>query len=62
MLVATPSADEIKAAVFILGSLSAPGPDGFSGIFFQHSWEVVGRDVCFTVRDFFLLIALFRLG
>lgn len=28
-------------AVFDLGALKAPGPDGFSGTFYQHHWETV---------------------
>ncbi|KAK3229362.1 hypothetical protein Dsin_001243 [Dipteronia sinensis] len=36
-----------------MGALSAPGPNGFSGHFFQHCWEIVGTDVILTVQDFF---------
>ncbi|KAF7820595.1 reverse transcriptase [Senna tora] len=32
------SVEEVKAAAFELGGLKAPGPDGFSGIFYHHSW------------------------
>ncbi|XP_057812282.1 uncharacterized protein LOC131026399 [Salvia miltiorrhiza] len=32
---------------------SAPGPDGFNGAFFQHSWEVVGKNVVAAVCRFF---------
>lgn len=35
------SMDEVKAAVFQLGALKSPGPDGFSRIFYQAYWEVV---------------------
>ncbi|KAL6214022.1 hypothetical protein ACLB2K_013460 [Fragaria x ananassa] len=33
--------EEVKAAVFDLGALKAPGPDGFSGSFYQAHWEIV---------------------
>lgn len=45
MLIQIPTADEIKQAVLNLKGDSAPGPDGFSGVFFQTAWEVVGSDV-----------------
>ncbi|KAK2649334.1 hypothetical protein Ddye_016823 [Dipteronia dyeriana] len=36
-----------------MDALSAPGPDGFSGRFFQRCWEIMGRDVIIVVQDFF---------
>lgn len=33
--------EEVKAVVFDLGALKAPGPDGFSGSFYQAYWEIV---------------------
>jgi hypothetical protein len=33
--------------------LKAPGPDGFSGIFFKHYWEIVGSQVVTAVQSFF---------
>ncbi|KAK3221826.1 hypothetical protein Dsin_008851 [Dipteronia sinensis] len=53
LLVAIPSADVIHDAVFAMDALSSPGPDGFSGRFFQHCWEIMGRDVILAVQDFF---------
>lgn len=44
---------EIKNVVFQLGGSKAPGPDGFSDLFYQHSWDVVGGQVCDLVKDFF---------
>ena len=29
----------------IIGLTKSPGPDGFNDLFFQHYWDVVGRDV-----------------
>ena len=37
--------EEVKAAVFSLGSNKAHGPDGFHASFFQHNWKIVGREV-----------------
>ena len=53
LLVATPSNEEIRRAVFSLDPNSAPGPDGFNGSFFQHCWDIVGSDVCEGIKDFF---------
>ncbi|XP_026399125.1 uncharacterized protein LOC113294975 [Papaver somniferum] len=46
---AIPTFEEIKAVVFDLGADSAPGPDGFSGCFYRHCWEVRGAN---TLRNF----------
>ncbi|XP_026443242.1 uncharacterized protein LOC113343173 [Papaver somniferum] len=45
MLDAIPSLDEIKSAVFDLGADSAPGPDGFSGCFYRHCWDIIQQDL-----------------
>ncbi|KAF7812949.1 reverse transcriptase [Senna tora] len=47
------SAEEIKCAAFQLGKLKAPGPDGYSGVFFQNAWQQVGDHVVKMVQDFF---------
>ncbi|KAF7119980.1 hypothetical protein RHSIM_Rhsim13G0172400 [Rhododendron simsii] len=44
---------EIKDAVFQLGALKSPGPDGFNGLFFQLYWDTVGPKVCKAVKEFF---------
>ncbi|XP_075084878.1 uncharacterized protein LOC107761180 [Nicotiana tabacum] len=40
-----PSFEEVKHAVFTLSGDSASGPDGFTGLFYQHCWEIVGEDI-----------------
>ncbi|XP_026448425.1 uncharacterized protein LOC113348777 [Papaver somniferum] len=40
-----PSSEEIKQAVFDLGVDSAPGPDGFSGCFYRHCWDIIQDDL-----------------
>ena len=50
----TPVSDiEIKLALFQMGDDKAPGPDGFTAKFFKSTWDVVGKDVCLAVREFF---------
>ncbi|XP_042029874.1 uncharacterized protein LOC121776772 [Salvia splendens] len=48
-----PDADEVKRAVFDISANSAPGPDGYSALFFQACWSIVGSDVVDAVRQFF---------
>ncbi|XP_026430515.1 uncharacterized protein LOC113327551 [Papaver somniferum] len=40
-----PSPEEIRQAVFDLGADSAPGPDGFSGCFYRHCWDIFQEDL-----------------
>ncbi|CAN0898183.1 Protein indeterminate-domain 12 [Linum grandiflorum] len=47
------SSDEIKQAVFGMGGGKAPGPDGFSGTFFQKYWKIVETDFCGEIKKFF---------
>ncbi|GJW84566.1 RNA-directed DNA polymerase, eukaryota, reverse transcriptase zinc-binding domain protein [Tanacetum coccineum] len=39
------SAKEVKDAMFDIGDNRAPGPDGFSSLFFKRAWNVVGKDI-----------------
>lgn len=43
--------DEIKAAVFSLSSIKAPGPDGFIGAFFKSCWEIIREDVMAAISQ-----------
>lgn len=47
------SLEEVKEAVFLLDGDSAPGPDGFSGRFFQACWEVISADLFSAAQEFF---------
>ncbi|XP_060182538.1 uncharacterized protein LOC132612249 [Lycium barbarum] len=51
--VAVPTKEEVKQAVFGLNSTSAGGPDGFTGLFFQTCWDIVGDDIFNMVWYFF---------
>lgn len=47
------SSQEIKDAAMQMGSLKAPGPDGYHGIFYQQYWDIIHREVQGIVKDFF---------
>lgn len=44
---------EVWAVVFNSGGDKAPGPDGFSMIFFQRFWDIVKEDVISLYRQTF---------
>lgn len=48
-------------AIFYLSLTSAPGPDGFSGVFFQASWSSISHDI-YNVVGFFFSTALIPAG
>ena len=52
MLTAPVTDDEIQVAVFQIPCMRVPGPEGFSGSFYQDHWEVVGNDVINTIKAF----------
>ncbi|XP_070662242.1 uncharacterized protein [Malus domestica] len=43
---------EVEDAVFQMGSLRAPRPDGFQGIFYQCYWDVISQEVRGIACDF----------
>ena len=45
--------EEIKKAAFELGANKAPGPDGFSGMFFQKFWNLFEEDIFIAFNSFF---------
>ncbi|XP_026383776.1 uncharacterized protein LOC113279290 [Papaver somniferum] len=45
ILDATPSAKEIKVAVFSMNANSSPGPDGFPGSFYKYAWNIICQDL-----------------
>nr|XP_027060692.1 uncharacterized protein LOC113687227 [Coffea arabica] len=44
--------EEVKRVVFDLDKDSAPGVDGFTGIFFRHCWNIVALDILAATKDF----------
>ncbi|GAA0152032.1 hypothetical protein LIER_37405 [Lithospermum erythrorhizon] len=52
-LLAPPSLQEVKSVVFGMDKHSAAGTDGFNGVFFQHFWSIIDKDVHNAVLSFF---------
>jgi hypothetical protein len=46
--------EEISDALFQIGPLKAPGPDGFPAHFFQRNWNILKADVIKGVKEFFV--------
>ncbi|GJX54334.1 hypothetical protein Tco_0282703 [Tanacetum coccineum] len=44
---------EIKHATFNIDDNKAPDLDNFSYRFYKKSWEIIGKDVCAVVKEFF---------
>lgn len=47
------SEEEIGNALFQIGPLKAPGPDGYPGRFFQRNWLLMKEDIIPAVQKFF---------
>ncbi|XP_035838027.1 uncharacterized protein LOC118485720 [Helianthus annuus] len=45
---------EIKEAMFSIAGNKAPDPDGYTSVFFKKAWDIVGKDVCLAIQNFFM--------
>ncbi|XP_075091889.1 uncharacterized protein LOC142172035 [Nicotiana tabacum] len=48
-----PTIEEVRATVFDLSGESASDPDGFTGLFYQTPWDVIGVDIHNMVLHFY---------
>ena len=46
------SMEELRRAIFQLGAVKAPGPDGFSILFYQVFWDLIKDDLFSVVTEF----------
>ncbi|GFY96656.1 hypothetical protein Acr_11g0009620 [Actinidia rufa] len=53
VLIRDVSDGEIKEALFSIGDDKAPRPDGFSSFFYKKAWNVVGKEFCDAVKEFY---------
>lgn len=53
--------EEVRNAVFGLDPDSAPGPDGFTGIFYRQCWDIFSQDLVLAVQDFMSGVPLPRI-
>jgi hypothetical protein len=53
LLCSIPTEEEILDALASLGSTKAPGPDGFTTLFFKKYWDIVREDVLQCIWFFF---------
>jgi hypothetical protein len=49
VLLAPYTAEEVKKALFSIGDLKAPGPDGLHAIFYKRFWHLLGDDLIHEV-------------
>ncbi|XP_075083347.1 uncharacterized protein LOC142167090 [Nicotiana tabacum] len=53
-----PTIEKVREVVFELSGESAIGPDGFTGLFYQTGWDVIGADIHNMVLHFYGGVAL----
>ncbi|VFQ93666.1 unnamed protein product [Cuscuta campestris] len=54
MITALPTLEEVKNAVWDLDSNSASGPDGYNGLFFRTTWDIIKEDMLKASKEIFL--------
>ena len=46
--------EEVREALFMMHPEKAPGPDGMTALFFQHSWHIIKGDLVEMVNNFLI--------
>lgn len=50
---AAPIDSEIKEAIFAMGPLKSPGPDGLHLVFFHVHWDILSDSMCSLAKEVF---------
>src|SRR3989337_2945077 len=50
-LLAPYTAEDVRRALFSIGDLKAPGPDGLHAIFYKKNWHLLGDDLVKEVLE-----------
>lgn len=58
-LIRIPTEEEIKQALFDIGDLKAPRPDGYSSKFYKQAWDIIKHDFVTAILDFFFQMGSF---
>ena len=48
-----PSLKEIPDVIFAMSRNRSPGPDGFPGDFYVVSWDIIGTDLLWAIKEIF---------
>lgn len=48
-----PTIEEVKEVIFALSGESDSGPNGFTSIFYQECWDIVGDDIFNMLHVFY---------
>ena len=54
MLLRLATEEEVWQALFMMHPEKAPGPDGMTTLFFQHSWNIIKKDLVELVNNFLI--------
>lgn len=54
ILLRVASEEEIRQVFFMMHPEKAPGPDGMTALFFQHSWHFIKKDLHELVNNFLI--------
>ncbi|XP_062093665.1 uncharacterized protein LOC133799682 [Humulus lupulus] len=46
---------DVKSAMFSIGSIKSPGPDGYGAGFFKALWNEIGDEISYAILSFFQL-------